>query len=281
MSTRRNVWLLTFLLVAQLLLLGGQVPEGGTDRTLLEGSALRLAAPLTRFVDGAGDLVGRTAHGFELRRSLLEENRRLTERVESLEREKIRFLGLESELERLRQTIDYTPPGTGESILADIVYSDHTSWLQTVFLYVGQSEVDVNQPVVAGDGLVGRVVVVAHPYAKVQLITDRAASIGAMIARTRRQGVVRGSGRGTLEMNFVPLQADVAVGDTVLSAGIDGVFPRGLPIGTVTAVEPGDELFHRVVLRPAVDFGEIDQVFVLSRESIPPELASEEVDARP
>ena len=82
-------------------------------------------------------------------------------------------------------------------------------------------------------------------------------------------------------MDFVPLQADVVVGDTVLSAGIDGVFPRGFAIGTVTAVEPGNELFHRIRLRPAVDFGEIDQVFLLEREPFPEELEREARDARP
>ena len=90
------------------------------------------------------------------------------------------------------------------------------------------------------DGLVGRVFTVAGPYAKVQLITDRAAGVGGMILRTRRQGVVRGGGRGSgLELDYVPLQADVRPGDRVLTAGIDGVYPRGIPIGTVVSVEPG------------------------------------------
>jgi len=262
-------------------MLGAQVPEAGANRTLLEGTILRLLAPMAHLVEGGGDLFGRTISGFETRRELLAKNRHLLEEVESLRGERIRFLGLESELERLYEAVEYTPPGAGEALLADIVYIDHTSWLQTILLYVGRGEIEANQPVVASDGLVGRVVLVAHPYAKVQLITDRAASVGAMVARTRRQGVVRGSDRGQLEMAFVPLQADVKVGDTVLSAGIDGVFPRGFPIGTVTAVEPGDELFYRIALRPAVDFGEIDQVVVLSREPIPDELEAEEFDARP
>ncbi len=114
-----------------------------------------------------------------------------------------------------------------------------------------------------------------------QLITDRAASVGAMIERTRRQGVVRGGEGGMLEMHFVPLQEDVRIGDRVLSAGIDGVFPRGLPVGTVNLVEPGSELFHRILLRPAVDFGELDQVLVLAREPIPDEMREETSDARP
>ncbi len=129
----------------------------------------------------------------------------------------------------------------------------------------------VNQPVLSPEGLVGRVVNVAGPYAKVQLITDRAAGVGGMILRTRRQGVVRGGGRGSggLELDYVPLQADVRPGDRVLTAGIDGVYPRGIPVGTVVSVEQGGQLFHRIQLAPAVDFGALDQVYLLDYEAVP------------
>ena len=90
-----------------------------------------------------------------------------------------------------------------------------------------------------------------------------------MIERTRRQGIVRGAGRDGSTLDYVPLQADVQVGDRVLTSGIDGVYPRGIPIGTVVAVEPGGELFHPIQLAPAVDFGRLDQVFVLLADSLP------------
>ena len=92
-----------------------------------------------------------------------------------------------------------------------------------------------------------------------------------MILRTRRQGVVRGGGRGSggLELDYVPLQADVRPGDRVLTAGIDGVYPRGIPVGIVVSVEQGGQLFHRIQLAPAVDFGSLDQVYLLDYEAVP------------
>ena len=81
-------------------------------------------------------------------------------------------------------------------------------------------------------------------------------------------------------MNFVPLQADVVVGDRIVSAGIDGVFPRGVPVGRVTSVEPGNELFHRIEVVPAVDFGRLDQVYLLQIEPVPETLV-EDSDAKP
>jgi rod shape-determining protein MreC len=102
-----------------------------------------------------------------------------------------------------------------------------------------------------------------------------------MIERTRRQGVARGAGAGVLDLDFVPLQEEVQIGDRVVTAGIDGIYPRGLPVGTVVAVEPGSELFHDIRLRPAVDFGLLDQVYVLESELVPEEAKDLSPDARP
>ena len=152
-----------------------------------------------------------------------------------------------------------------------MVYVDHASWLRTLVLYTGAAEPRRNQPVVTARGLVGRIVVPAEPYAKVLLITDRSASVSAMIQRTRRRGMVRGS-KEHLLLDNIPLQEDVRPGDQVVTAGIDGVFPRGIPIGVVTEVEPGPELFHRIRVSPHIDFGLLDQVYVLTEEVVPSEI---------
>jgi rod shape-determining protein MreC len=93
--------------------------------------------------------------------------------------------------------------------------------------------------------------------------------------------VVRG-GSGGLEMGYVPLQADVRPGDRVLTAGIDGVYPRGIPLGTVTAVDKGGgELFHRIQLAPAVDLGALDQVYLLDYQAVPPNVKEVRPGANP
>ena len=97
----------------------------------------------------------------------------------------------------------------------------------------------------------------------------------------RRQGVVRGSGQeaGGLSFDYVPLSADVRPGDMVLTAGIDGVYPRGIPIGTVVSVEAGGQLFHKIRLAPAVDLGALDQVYLLEHAPPPQELLKAAPDA--
>ena len=87
--------------------------------------------------------------------------------------------------------------------------------------------------------------------------------------------------RGALHLDFVPLRTDVRVGDEVVTAGIDGVYPRGVPIGRITSVDAGDELFLRIELTPAVDFGRLDRAYVLARERLPEELKEATIDGRP
>ncbi len=266
---RRSLWLLLALVVAQLFLLSGQAAEEGGEPGLLARWLLAVAAPVGHAIDGAADGLGGLAARLERRSRLEEENARLRQENLALAEGALRERALLLEIERLRGAVGYQETWGGKLRAADIVYIDHTSWLQTALLAVAGGGVRRNQPVVTPDGLLGRVVGVTGRYAKVQLVTDRASSVGAMVERTRRQGLVRGAGRGALALDFIPLQEDLQPGDRLLTAGIDGIYPRGLPIGTITEVAPGEGLFHRVAVSPAVDFARLDHAYVLEVEPLP------------
>lgn len=281
MDERRTGWVLMLVLVGQLVFLAVQGARAGETR--LEVAGLRLLGPMARGVAAIPRGVSGLRDEVRLRGSLLEENRRLRREVEELRLRQLRVTDIEGEMLRLGAAVGYPAPPGGRIRAADIVYVDHTSWLRSLVLYTGEMPARLNGPVLSRDGLVGRVIAVAGPYAKVQLVTDRAASVGGMVLRTRRQGVVRGGGRsgGGLELDYVPLQADVRPGDRVLTAGIDGVYPRGIPIGTVLAVERGGQLFHRIQLAPAVDFGSLDQVYLLDYPAVPPSVKEAHPGATP
>lgn len=285
MDERRTGWVLIIVLAGQLIFLAMQGARSGApaDRSLLESLGLRFLGPAARSVASLPENVEELGEGLRTRGSLLDENRRLRDENEKLRLRLLQLSDLENEARRLGSAVRHTSPPIGRIRAVDVVYVDHASWLRTLILYAGDTPARVNQPVLSANGLVGRVMTVAGPYAKVQLVTDRAASVGAMIVRTRRQGIVRGSGRGsgTLELDFVPRQSDVRPGDVVLSAGIDGVYPRGIPVGTVTSVTQGGQLFHRIQLAPAVDFGSLDQVYLLDYEPVPQELREAEPLERP
>ncbi|HSK80616.1 MAG TPA: rod shape-determining protein MreC [Thermoanaerobaculia bacterium] len=282
MDERRTGWVLLFVLAGQLVVLAIQAARTpGESR--LEAVGLRVLGPVARAIAGMPQSVSEAGEGMKLRGQLVEENRELRREVEELRLKLLRLTDIEGEMRRLGSAVRYPAPPAGRIRAVDIVYIDHASWLRTLVLYSGGEPAQVNQPVLSHEGLVGRVVSTAGPYAKAQLITDGAASVGGMILRTRRQGVVRGGRRsgGVLELDYVPLQADVRPGDRVVTAGIDGVYPRGIPIGTVVEVSQGGQLFHRIQLAPAVDFGLLDQVYLLEYESVPKEMKEVAPGARP
>jgi len=281
LSERGTRWLLILVLVAQLFLIAAQLPGPSGRSSLLESLLMRAIAPVGRLVDGGFELVGSLGDELRLRSTLQRENRRLEQEVARYRLREMEVWRLEQDLERLSRALDYVGAEFGPLRAADVVLVDHRPFQRTLVLWTGGQAAERNQPVVAVDGLVGRVVLTAGAYAKVQLVTDRSASVGAMIERTRRQGVVRGVGAGSLDLDFVSLQADVRVGDKVVTAGIDGIYPRGLPVGTVVEVRPGEELFHRIRLRPAVDMGQLDLVYLLPRLAVPDAMREGEADAGP
>lgn len=280
MDERRTGWVLIVVLVGQLVYLAIQGARAGQTR--LEVVGLRLLGPMARGVASIPEGLKDAREGVKLRGTLVDENRQLREEVAVLRLRLLRLTDVEGEMLRLGSAMRYSTPPAGRIRAVDIVYVDHTSWLRTMILYTGKERARKDQPVLSPGGLVGRVITVSGPYAKVQLLTDRAAAVGGMILRTRRQGVVRGTGRGSgLELDYVPLQAEVRPGDRVLTAGIDGVFPRGIPIGTVVAVEAGGQLFHRIQVAPAVDFGTLDQVYLLEYQAVPQTLKEAAPSAKP
>lgn len=195
-----------------------------------------------------------------------------------MRRELVRLYGVEEELQRLSRLSSYKPAVTGSSFVADVVFIDSESWLRTMIIHTGGERAQVNQVVVNEVGLIGRIVAVSGGYAKVLLATDRAAAASAMIQRTRRQALVRGAGAGLLSLENLPARSDVRKGDRVLTAGLDGVYPRGLKVGVVTEIDDGDGLFRRVLIEPAVDFGLLDQVNVLSQEPLPAQVRRDLLD---
>jgi rod shape-determining protein MreC len=128
--------------------------------------------------------------------------------------------------------------------------------------------------VIAPAGIVGRVVVPSANAAMVQLLIDRNAAAGAIVERreSRAQGVVVGTGEDRLSMEYVPETADVAVGDVVVSSGIDGIYPKGFIIGRVEVVDKAGPAYKRILVRPAVDFTSLEEVLVVltptSRETL-------------
>jgi rod shape-determining protein MreC len=112
-------------------------------------------------------------------------------------------------------------------------------------------------------GIVGRVVAVGRGVSRAQLLLDASAAAGARITRTGELGVVRGDGRGAMTLNNIATTSSVAPGDLVESAGIDGIYPRGVPIGIVESVSRGSKMFLQIRVAPSADFARLTDVLLL------------------
>lgn len=284
MTERRTRLLFIALVVGQLLLISARAPTESGEQTVLARVWLRTVAPFAHAVDAVVDGVADLSVYWSTRNRLLTDNAGLRAENEVLRQQAVEHLGLASDLQRLSLALYYARSSSATLLVADVIYVDHTSWMRTLLVRLSRDGAVPNQPVITASGLVGRVIGVSGRYAKVQLVIDRAASVGVMVERTRRQGVVRGSHDERLALELIPLQSDLEVGDRIVTAGIDGVYPRGLPVGVVSSVEPGRELFYEVEVAPAVDFGTVDHVYILESESLPAELlesTDEPAEARP
>jgi rod shape-determining protein MreC len=120
--------------------------------------------------------------------------------------------------------------------------------------------------VITAGGIVGKVLRVYPSTSLVLLINDQSSGVGAMLEKSRLQGVLRGTPNGEVVLERVMSDEQVAPGETVLSSGGDQIFPKGLPVGTVTKVSPGRELFLNIQIKPAADLSRLEEVLVVTQK---------------
>src|SRR5688572_20944741 len=210
-------------------------------------------------------------HGYLDMRGAVDENLALRRKVASLTTENLKLRQSEGDLRRLRSLLAYSEQFTMTTSMAQTIMLDTAGRFKSIIIDSGSDDgVEVNDVIANANGLVGRVVLTTKDLAKVQLVTDNNCSVGSLIERTRRQGVVRGDGSSSLHLFDIPALADAQAGDRILTAGIDGIYPKGIPVGTVIRAEPGKSLFKNVTVKPAVDFGTIEEVIVIHTRKVPP-----------
>jgi rod shape-determining protein MreC len=193
------------------------------------------------------------------------QNAELQRQLEEYKQRGVHFQEAEQALTHLEALLDLKRQVALPVIGARVIAYDPTLWSRSAIINQGKAQgVKEGLPVLAPQGIVGRVVEVYPEYSKVMLIVDRKSSADAMVQRTRVRGMLKGKGgnRGSLE--FVPKSADVQVGDLVLASGLVGLYPKGLVFGKVTAANkknPG--VFQEIEVTPSVDLSALEEVLVV------------------
>jgi rod shape-determining protein MreC len=270
----RRPTLLFILVLAGLFVLmslSSQTRYVGETRTLAERTVMTIFSPVPKLVNWIGGTTKDMYHGYLDMRRAVNENVDLRRKVASLTTENLKLRQSEGDLRRLRSLLSYSEQFDMQTSMAQTIMLDTAGRFKSIIIDRGSADgVEVNDVVANANGLIGRVVLVTNDLAKVQLVTDNNCAVGSLVERTRRQGVTRGNGSAVVEMFDVPSLADVQPGDRVLTAGIDGIYPKGIPLGTITKSVAGQSLFKTITVKPLVDFGAVEEVIVIHTRKVPP-----------
>lgn len=267
---RRSRFLLVGLILVHLTVISHQV-DGGTGVSLLQRVLLGAVSPLQRAVGSTVFFASELWRGWAFHRETYAENRRLRERVRTLDLE-LQLLSFRAqEAVRLRDLLALQQSAPHQTLAAQVVGRDGMPWFRTLTIDKGDRDgVRLDAAVISATGVVGRVFAVGPRAARVQLLLDRDGAAAAIVERSRVSGVVSGqvsgahAGAEDLALKYVPERADVVVGDVVVTSGLDRIFPKGLVIGRVRFVGGVTSMFRDVRVEPSARFARLEEVLVLS-----------------
>lgn len=231
---------------------------------------LELTAPVARAgmaVTSPFRAIGDWFEGIGVSRTRLdaleEQNEELRARLAELEEAR-------QENERLRALVEFAEERRLAKLGARVIRRPVSIWEGVIVIDRGSEDgIEPGMPVIAAQGLVGQVADVSAHSATVRLLTDQLSGVAVMIQSTRATGVLRGSVGGTLSLDFVDREQLPRIGDVVITSGLGGVYPVGIVVGDVTAVDDRrGELYPRVSVESRVPIDRIEEVFVLVGASL-------------
>jgi len=272
---QRSGYLFLAVVLGHILLISAQV-NSRTGVPVLEAVTFGIYSEVQRgFSGGVSGVRHVWSQYIGLRRVKAENDelkRQLAEAQIALQRQQ----ALADRARGLEQLLELKDHSSVQLSAAEVIGASATPDFRTLTIDKGTRDgLRPDMAIIAPAGVVGRVVVPSARAAKVQLLIDRNAAAGALIERSRAQGVVLGSGDERLRMDFVSETADIVNGDTVVTSGIDGIYPKGFVIGRVETVEKNGPTYRRIVVKPAVNFSALEEVLAVMTPTAPRDVAAD------
>jgi rod shape-determining protein MreC len=265
---RAPIWL-AILLLTNLVVMAVDARDSVTRQRLLRVWIQALASPaqsISSVASGAGTNFVRQIINFP---STANENERLKQELSTAQLELSKAQQATAENERLKSLLSLKEQIGYAQVTARVIARDSSTWFNTIIINRGSSSgITLNMPVVSGSGIVGRVIALSPWTAQVMMITDEKAAAGAIVGQLGGSGTlgsVRGLGeKGLVEMRYVSGLEKVAVGDSILTTGQDGIYPPGLTVGEVVQLQPGTAIRdHEILIRPGAKLDQLEEVAVL------------------
>jgi rod shape-determining protein MreC len=265
---RRALLLLAVMLAVLFALMATQVRQGvpSSSETML----LRLASPFLRAGAAVTDGIAGLWHEYVDLRHTRSRNAALEERIARLQLQLQQIEEGRVQTERLRALLDLKQAMEGTTVAATVVANKPTGLSHTILIDRGfEAGIRPNMAVVSAQGVVGRVWTVSNGVSKVQLITDAAAGTAVLVQRTRVQGILLGRGSELCSLEYVSTLDDVKDKDLLVTSGLDGIYPKGLPVGRVGELGPRAGLLQAITVVPRVEFNRLEEVLVLLQAERP------------
>ncbi len=237
----------------------------GKENLFFESVIVRIFSPAQSLLTQARTSISDLLDHYFFLTEVSRENDRLLKEIDLLTRRNSDLLETVKRQERIKKLQGTNKKEKVKSLTALVIGRDSTQWSKMIFIDKGTDDgIRGNVAVVTDAGIVGHITHSTATTSKVLLITDSRSAVDSLFQNTRVPGVSTGTGEDLCEIKFVPIDAELKVGDRVISSGLGGIFPKGRMVGTVVGVaKRKQELFQDVVVAPSVDLSRLEDVLVL------------------
>jgi rod shape-determining protein MreC len=267
-ARHKNATILAVVLALQVLGLATQIrrpTESGPVR-LIRYWAVNLITPLGRgFVHGQEWISGGWRDYFYLR-GVRRENAELRQQIERMRLEQVRLEQDAAQARRLQALLQFKEQYISKTVAAQVIGSSGSDTSRLIYIDRGSRDgIAANMAVITPAGIVGKVLRVYPTTAQVLEITDQTSGVGAILVKSRLQGILKGQPSGDPHLAYIMSDETVTPGEDVITSGGDRIFPKGLPVGTIAAVSPGKDLFLNVRVTPAANLSRLEEVLVITK----------------
>ncbi|MBZ5514869.1 MAG: rod shape-determining protein MreC [Acidobacteriia bacterium] len=263
-SRHRAFFLLLALMVAQILLLSAQITRNHKAR-LIQVWAVAVMDPFERAFHGALDGTTGAVRTYRDLWAAQQENRELRVRLTAAQREIQDLTEQAAEARRLRTLLKFKERLPFPTLAAEVIGASPGEASKTIYIDKGSDAgLTTDLGVFTPEGIVGKTIAVFPHTAQVLLITDPSSGAAAALEKSRVQGIVKGAAVNACQLYYVMNEATVEVAEHVLTSGLDQIYPKGLPIGTVSEVREGN-IYKTIIIKPAASLDSLESVLVVQK----------------
>ena len=265
---KKKTIIIIFILIVGFVAISLQI---GTFRkgeaNIVEKSTSNLFVPLQTFLSQVGRKISATWHSFTKVAMLDEENKKLRAEIYALREEQEKYNRTFDENRNLRKLLEISDYQRGKIIAAEVSARSPDNWFRSIKINKGfKNGVKANMVAITPEGLVGRVVSVSEYSARIRLVVNEKSSVPAQVVTSGSLGVIYGEGKNTCIMKYIEADADIKIGDKVITSRMGSIFPPGKIIGEVSKIYGRDDLLYKAVqIKPAVQFNNLEYILLVGK----------------